>query len=172
MYSNALISCNVLNSFDQLTCLGPPGVHHITGDNVQDRTEHAKSITINACKPPVIHITGVATNCRKDVNIFELDVKQYISCFKDASSASNHMTPFKCSFPASPKYKNGTLMPWNKRYVTILGTVTGVETDTTDLKKPTIQYFNVDIRNIAFAGQYMPAATTSMSPASGSAQRK
>jgi len=110
---------------------------------------------IDACKPPFIHLTGVASNCQKETGTFVLEVEQYMSCLKSSNQDPGNAKPvstFSCYIPDSPKYKNGKPTPFNKRYVSMSGFLTDV---TMQRGKPDqIESFKIEVVNIVFCGQY------------------
>ncbi|KAF8161842.1 hypothetical protein BJ912DRAFT_865427 [Pholiota molesta] len=81
--------------------------HETINENVE-----ALPIIIDPCQAPVVHLTGVTSDCCKDIATFRLDIEQYISTFRDATRStepgipSKPMTPFLCHFPESGKYKH------------------------------------------------------------------
>ena len=117
---------------------------------------------------PYVHITGVAVDCLKAEATFEVNIEQYISCFKSnaptegAGGDLKPATTFFCHIPDSPKYKScGKPMPRNKCFVSLFGFITGVDRsgDRSEVEK-----FRVDVDNITFGGQYVQPAVAPKNP--------
>jgi len=109
-------------------------------------------------------------NCSQTNATFEVTVGQYITCFrstKDGGSQSKSATTFFCHIPDSPRYKNwsGKPLPGNKRFVSLCGFLTGVETSGDDDSE--VENFRIDIEDITFCGQYIqPAVVMPVNPQS------
>lgn len=72
-------------------------------DTVHD-LEPTTTFAIDACRPPFVHLTGVASDCQKEAGTFIIEV----SCFKAAKAnseqeSSKHVTRFFCSFGVIPR---------------------------------------------------------------------
>jgi hypothetical protein len=66
-------------------------------------------------------------------------------------------TTFFCYIPDLPKYRTWSSkpLPANKRYVSISGFLTGVDTSDNGSK---VENFRVDVHNVTFCGHYVQPA--------------
>jgi hypothetical protein len=112
-----------------------------------------------------MHLSGLALNCKPDKATFTLDVDVYVSSYKDArdGTGSNLLrptAPFLCKIPDSPKYKSGGKpMPYNRRYVSIVGALTDVTFINGD-RHQGIERFHIIVDQIVFLGQPSGSAGT------------
>jgi hypothetical protein len=75
------------------------------------------SFSIDPAQRAYLHISGVASNCRKDQGMFDVEIEHYISILKDIKSGSKPIKPVApicCIIPDSPRYKAGKPVPFNK----------------------------------------------------------
>ncbi|KAF8870491.1 hypothetical protein BD779DRAFT_536629 [Infundibulicybe gibba] len=110
--------------------------------------------SIDPCRRPKVYICGHVTNSNKKTATFELSVNQYISAFKDITTAKA-VLPVQCIIPDSPRYKSGKPVPFDRRYVYVTGYLTDV-LGTQDAKGSVEQCFRVEVTHITTLGYYTP----------------
>jgi hypothetical protein len=142
-----------------------------SGSQTHPDLDDLSTIMIDPRRKPFIQVTGVAMEVSREKATFEVTVEQYISCYKSNPSTpqgGTHLKPtttFFCYIPDLPKFRTSTKkpLPGNKRFVSISGFVTGVDTSGDGSK---VEQFRIEVRTIVFCGQYIPPVHTMPSPQS------
>lgn len=99
------------------------------------------------CRAPYITASGAAFNAEKNDGVFDCNVPQYTTFYRDHRHLST--LPIRAHFD-DVRYKNKKPIPSNNNYVTVEGFLYQVDVDT-NTGQPLL--FHINAENIAFLGK-------------------